>query len=48
MSPAEIATATGLKVGSVNVLLGKMVAAGEVKKIAFGAYVHPDKTGETD
>lgn len=48
MSPAEIAAATGLKVGSVNVLLGKMVASGEASKIAFGAYVHPDKIGKTD
>ncbi|MBZ9741011.1 MULTISPECIES: AAA family ATPase [unclassified Mesorhizobium] len=47
MSPAEIATATGMKVGNVNVLLTKMVAAGEVTKAGYGAYYHPDKTAQT-
>ena len=45
MSPDDIAKATGMKVANVTVLLGKMVTAGEVKKLAYGHYVHPDKSG---
>lgn len=48
MSPAEIATAAGLKVGNVTVLLAKMVTAGEATKVAYGAYMHPGKSGHTD
>jgi RecA-family ATPase len=48
MSPEDIARETGMKKPSVSVLLGKMVKDGEVKKMAYGLYVHPGKTGYTD
>ncbi|TPJ47459.1 AAA family ATPase [Mesorhizobium sp. B2-6-6] len=48
MSPADVAKEIGAKAASINVLLGKMVKDGEVKKVAYALYVHPGKTGYTD
>ncbi|MFZ2103673.1 MAG: AAA family ATPase, partial [Oricola sp.] len=48
MSPADIAKVIGKPKGNLNVLLSKMVKAGEAVKVAYGLYVHPDKTGKTD
>lgn len=48
MSPADMAKELGVKTASLNVLLGKMVKDGEVRKLAYGLYVHPGKTGYTD
>lgn len=47
MTPAEIATATGMKVSNVNYLLRKMVTAGEANKEGYGSYVSPPKTPMT-
>jgi len=41
MKPAEIAAATGLKAENVRYLLGKMVEAGEMEKLAYGCYRLP-------
>lgn len=38
MGPADIAKATGLKVDSIRHLVGKMVAANELEKLAYGTY----------
>lgn len=48
MSPAEVAKEIGAKAATINVLLGKMVKSGEVRKVAYALYVHPGKTGYTD
>ncbi|WP_299935332.1 AAA family ATPase [uncultured Nitratireductor sp.] len=42
MGPADIAKATGIKVDSVRHLLPKLVAAGEVEKLAYGTYRVPE------
>lgn len=39
MTPAEIATATGMKLANVNYLLRQMVKAGEAEKQGYGSYV---------
>lgn len=41
MGPADIAKAAGLKVDSVRHLAPKMVAAGELEKLAYGTYRVP-------
>lgn len=41
MGPAEIAKASGVKVGSVRHLITKMVTAGDIEKLAFGTYRIP-------
>jgi hypothetical protein len=41
MSPEEIASATGMKRGNVDRLLGKMMTDGEVKRAERGRYCHP-------
>jgi hypothetical protein len=47
LSPREIADETGMKLQNVKVLLGKMVKAGEIKKIGYGKYAHPSYTPST-
>jgi hypothetical protein len=44
MSPKEIAEATGKTVGSVKVLLGEMVKAGQVANPSYGKYGLPSTT----
>ena len=41
MSPAEIASATGMKANNIRQLLFKMAKAGEVEKAGRGSYRHP-------
>lgn len=38
MKPEQIAKATGMKVNNISRLLGKMVTAGEIEKLAYGTY----------
>lgn len=38
MNPGEIAKAAEMKAGNVSRLLGKMVTAGEIEKLAYGTY----------
>ncbi|WP_051442615.1 AAA family ATPase [Mesorhizobium sp. WSM3626] len=47
MTPAEIVTATGMKLPNVNYLLRKMVAAGEAEKQGYGSYVSTPQTPMT-
>ena len=42
MAPREIAEALGKSVGSVKVLLGEMVKAGQVSNPAYGKYDLPN------
>ena len=44
MSPADIATATGMPSLNVRQLLLKLGKAGEVIKVGYGRYQHPDNT----
>ena len=41
MAPREIAEALGKSVGSVKVLLGEMVKAGQVSNLSYGKYARP-------
>lgn len=47
MTPAEIVTATGMKLANVNYLLRKMVTAGEANKQGYGSYVSTPQTPQT-
>jgi hypothetical protein len=42
MAPRDIAEVLGKSVGSVKVLLGEMVKAGQVSNPSYGRYVLPD------
>ena len=43
MSPAEIAAATGMPGGNVRKLLFAMTKAGQLTKVGYGRYIHPDR-----
>lgn len=46
MSPADLASVTGMKSGNTRRLLFSMAKAREVQKSGYGRYVHPDKAGD--
>jgi RecA-family ATPase len=48
MNPQEIAIAASMKRNNVDRLLGKMAKATEIRKVARGRYIHPDRADLTD
>jgi len=42
MGPAAIASLSGMGVSNVSFLLNRMGKAGEVQKVGYGKYLHPD------
>ncbi len=48
MNPQEIAIAASMKRNNVDRLLGKMAKATEIRKVARGRYIHPERADLTD
>jgi RecA-family ATPase len=48
MNPQEIAIAAGMKRNNVDRLLGKMAKAAEIRKVARGRYIRPERADLTD
>jgi hypothetical protein len=44
MGPTDLAALTGSRSGAIRKLLHMMTKAGEVRKVGYGRYIHPDRS----